>query len=164
MYSPSGPNHTHNCLVKSIPNDSTLLLVRFHHIWRVDKHVLPHQRCVTRCSSLLCLVRHGVEQRARRLKSVWRYAHSEFTWNTAPMAPGNGPLRLIPHWDFFDFIRGKNLNFVNGNTHGWWHVSTQLHRSSHYSRSSDLSRLWSQITTVTSMVQMQSPWDKFSRL
>lgn len=35
----------------------------------------------------------------RRLKLVWRYAHSEFTWNTAPMAPGNSPHWLIPHWD-----------------------------------------------------------------
>lgn len=47
----------------------------------------------------LRLGRHGTEQRARRLKPVCRYAHWEFTWNTAPMAPGNGPFWLMPRWN-----------------------------------------------------------------
>ena len=55
----------------------------------------------------VCLVRHGAEQRARRLKLVWRYAHSEFTWNTAPMAPGNRPLLTDTLLGFFDFIGGR---------------------------------------------------------
>lgn len=88
-----------NCLVKSSRNDSEPLLVRFHHIWLHDKDVWCVGGVLLGVPPLLRLVGHGVEQRARRLKLVWRYAHSEFTWNTAPMAPGNSPRWLIPRWD-----------------------------------------------------------------
>lgn len=88
-----------NCLFKSSRNDSKPLLVRFHHTWLVDNDVWCARGVLLSVPPHLCLVRHGVEQRARRLKLVWRYAHSEFTWNTAPMAPGNSPCWLIPRWD-----------------------------------------------------------------
>lgn len=65
--------------------------------------------------------------------------------------------------------QGKNLNFVNGNTHRWWHVPTQLHSSSNYSHLEDLSDLSLEIITfilkqldaVQCVATLQSPWCKF---
>lgn len=149
IYSSHEPNRTAQCLPNCPVNiqpewqRNTLGLTP----WRLArwKRCSVRQRCVTGCSSPSV---SGETRRGTKSPVVWGWCGVTLTQSSPetlhPWLQVTAPADWYPAGILW-LYQLKNLNFVNGNTHRWWHVPTQLHSSSHYSHSSALSNLQRQI-------------------